>query len=132
MRKICDFYNRFKIKTKIIVLYLTVLFLSFLMTFSIISVVNEGYTEREIGDAGIQTVSALKGNLSFIFENVTQFANLIYFDENMQDSLKNIKSNEIDLQIQRRITKSRANMLLSGDYISSVFIFDQYSNYYNS
>lgn len=102
------------------------------MTFSIISVVNEGYTEREIGDAGIQTVSALKGNLAFIFENVTQFANLIYFDENMQDSLKNIKSNEIDLKIQRRITKSLANMLLSGDYISSVFIFDQYSNYYNS
>lgn len=102
------------------------------MTFSIISVVNEGYTEHEIGDAGIQTVSALKGNLSFIFENVTQFANLIYFDENMQDSLKNINSNEIDLKIQRRITKSLANMLLSGDYISSVFIFDKYSNYYNS
>lgn len=132
MRRIKDVLNQLKIKTKIILLYLTVLLLSFLVTFTVISRVNEAYIKREIGNAGIQTVSALKGNLAFIFENVTQFANLIYFDDNMQDSLNNIKSKNIDPVIQRRITKSLVNMLLSGEYISSVFIFDKYHNFYNS
>lgn len=132
MKRIKDVLHQFKIKTKIILLYLTVLFLSFLVTFTVISQVNEAYIKREIGNAGIQTVSALKGNLSFIFENVTQFSNLIYFDDTMQDSLNNIKSKNIDPVIQRRITKSLVNMLLSGEYISSVFIFDKYHNFYNS
>ncbi|WP_180272622.1 sensor histidine kinase [Konateibacter massiliensis] len=132
MKGIRKFFGRFKIKTKIILLYLTVLLLSFLMTFTIISKVNEAYTKREVGNAGIQTVNALKGNLTLVFENVTQFSNLIYFDDNVQDSLKNVKSKNIDPTIQRRITKSLVNMLLSGDYISSVFIFDKYNNYYNT
>ncbi|WP_181899227.1 cache domain-containing sensor histidine kinase [Lachnotalea glycerini] len=132
MKKIREFLNRLKIKTKIMVLYLTILLISFLMTFTIISQVNEAYIRREIGAAGVQTVNALKGNLGFIFENVTQFSNLIYFDETMQDSLNNVKSKNIDPLIQRRITKSLVNMLLSGDYISSVFIFDQFNNCYNS
>lgn len=132
MRRIKALLEQFKIKTKIILLYLTVLLLSFLVTFTVISHVNEAYIKREIGNAGIQTVSALKGNLAFIFENVTQFSNLIYFDDNMQDSLNNIKSKNINPVIQRRITKSLANMLLSGEYISSVFIFDKYHNFYNT
>lgn len=132
MKGIKGFFSQFKIKTKIILLYLTVLLLSFLVTFTIISRVNDAYIKREIGNAGVQTVSALKGNLAFIFENVTQFSNLIYFDENIQDSLNNIKSKNINPVIQRRITKSLVNMLLSGDYISSVFVFDKYHNHYNS
>lgn len=132
MEEIRSFFGRFKIKTKIILLYLTVLLLSFLITFTVIYKVNEAYTKREVGNTGIQTVNALKGNLSLVFENVTQFSNLIYFDDNVQASLKNIKSKNIDPAIQRRITKSLVNMLLSGDYISSVFIFDKYHNYYNT
>ncbi|HHV12813.1 MAG TPA: histidine kinase [Clostridiales bacterium] len=132
MKGIRKFFGRFKIRTKIILLYLTVLLLSFLMTFTIISKVNEAYTKREVGNTGIQTLNALKGNLTLVFENVTQFSNLIYFDDNVQASLKNIKSKNINPTIQRRITKSLINMLLSGDYISSVFIFDKYNNYYNT
>lgn len=123
---------RLKIKTRIIIIYITLLIVTFLATFSMISVINQWYTKKEIGDAGVQTVNALTGNLSFIFDNVTQFSNLIYFDDTIQNSLNRINSSHIDPSIQRDIKKSLVNMILSGDYISGVFIFDQYFNYYNS
>ena len=132
MNKLTSIFQHSKIKTKIIVLYIKVLLLSFLLTFTIISVVNQKYTEREIGDAGVQTINALSGNLSFIFDNVTQFSNLIYFDKDIQSSLKKIKSKSINPIIQKSITKSLVNMILSGDYLSGVYIFDKFNNVYSS
>ncbi|ADL04210.1 hypothetical protein [Lacrimispora saccharolytica] len=62
-------WSNMRIKTKILITYLTILLLSFVITFSVISVINSSYTKNEIFNAGTQTVSALKGNLSLIFDN---------------------------------------------------------------
>ena len=124
--------KKWKIKTKIIFLYITILLLSFLLTFGIISKVNQKYMETEIGEFGVQTVNVLTGNLSFIFDNVTQFSDFIYFDDNIQASLNKVETKDIDPAIQNTIKKSLINIILSGDYISSVFIFDQYYNNYSS
>ncbi|WP_312652817.1 histidine kinase [Proteiniclasticum sp.] len=132
MAKLTDLYKGLKIKTKIILIYISVLIFSLVLSFSVISYINREYTEREVGELGIQTVSALKGNLSIIFENVTQFSDLIYFDEDIQSSLKNIHSMYMDPFIHKNITKSLVNMILSGDYLSGVFIFDKYHNPYSS
>lgn len=121
-----------KIKTRIIGIYITVLVLSFLLTFGTLSVINQGFREKEIGNAGVQTVSALAGNLSFIFANVTQFSDLIYFDDNVQNALNRVETQNIDADIHRTITKSLVNMILSGDYISSAFVFDKFYNPYSS
>lgn len=124
--------KKWKIKTRIIFLYITILLLSFLLTFGIISKVNQKYMETEIGEFGVQTVNVLTGNLSFIFDNVTQFSDFIYFDDNIQASLNKVETKDIDPAIQNTIKKSLINIILSGDYISSVFIFDQYYNNYSS
>lgn len=93
---------------------------------------SERQIEQEVGEAAMQTVSALKGNLDFIFENVNQFSDLIYFDKDVQSALSKINSSNINPHVQQTMQKSMVNMLLSGDYISGVFIFDTYNNYYNS
>ena len=54
------------------------------MTFSMIWAVNNKYTKEEIGKAGVQTVSALQGNLALVFENVTQLSTYLYFDDIVQ------------------------------------------------
>lgn len=126
------YFKGIRIKTRITINYITILILSIGLTFGIISVLNKHYTEKEIGNAGVQTVNALAGNLSLIFDNVTQFSDLIYFDDHVQDSLADVESASIDPVIQRTIKKSLINMILSGDYISNVFIFDKFLNYYNS
>lgn len=121
-----------KIRTKIILIYISVFIFSLILTVGIFNLINERNMEKEVGSVAVQTVNALSGNLDFIFENVTQFSNLIYFDENIQKSLKESDSANISPAVQRSIQKSIINMLLSGDYISSVFIFDNYNNYYYS
>lgn len=125
-------FHNMKIRNRIILLNLLVLALSFCITFSAISIWNEKYTEEEVGNAGVQTVKALQGNLNLILDNVKQFSNLIYFDNNVQQSLRQINSSNIDPVLQQTIQKSLVNMILSGDYISTANIFDIYYNDYNS
>lgn len=132
MKKIIKYWKKSKIRTQIIFTYILILLLSFVMTFSMIWAVNNKYTKEEIGKAGVQTVSALQGNLALVFENVTQLSTYLYFDDIVQDSLRQINSANIDLNYQKNITKSLFNMILSGDYVSGVYIFDQYNNCYSS
>lgn len=132
VNKLLKKWKNAKIRTQIILTYIAVLLLSFIMTFTLISAVNGRYTKIEVGKAGVQTVNALQGNLALIFDNVTQFSTQIYFDDIVQDSLRQINSENINLNYQKNITKSLFNMILSGEYISGVYIFDKYNNCYNS
>lgn len=132
MNNIIKHWKKAKIRTQIILTYVLILLISFVMTFSMIRAVNDRYTREEIGKAGVQTVSVLQGNLALLFENVKQLSTYIYFDDIVQDSLRQINSANIDLNYQKNITRSLFNMILSGDYVSGVYIFDQYNNYYSS
>lgn len=121
-----------KIRTKIILIYISIVIVSLVLSFGVFGIINERFVEKEVGEVAMQTIGALKGNLGFIFENVTQFSNLIYFDKNVQYSLGNVNTAQIDPRIHQTIKKSLINMLLSGNYMDSVFIFDQYLNSYSS
>ena len=112
MKKIIKYWKKSKIRTQIIFTYILILLLSFVMTFSMIWAVNNKYTKEEIGKAGVQTVSALQGNLALVFENVTQLSTYLYFDDIVQDSLRQINSANIDLNYQKNITKSLFNRRL--------------------
>ena len=131
MKKITKYWKKLKIRTQIILVYILILILSFALTFTFVSMVNNKYTKMEVGKAGEQTVSAVQGNLSLVFENVIQLSTYIYFDDIVQGSLKKINSKNIEIEYQKNITKSLFNMILSGDYISGVYIFDKYDNCYN-
>ena len=85
MKKITKYWKKLKIRTQIILVYILILILSFALTFTFVSVVNNKYTKMEVGKAGVQTVSAVQGNLSLVFENVIQLSTYIYFDDIVQD-----------------------------------------------
>lgn len=132
MRSIKTYWNKVSLRKKFGFIYISVLFASLYLTLAILFKLNAIYMQNEINEAGYQTVSALKGNLSFIFENVTQFSNSIYFDNDIQSELKKVNRKAIDPAKQKKITKSLVNMILSGDYISGVYIIDRYNNVYSS
>ncbi|MDD2971258.1 MAG: histidine kinase [Lachnospiraceae bacterium] len=132
MNKVKKIICNMKIRTKIIVIYISILILSILLSYGVFAIINQRYTEQEVGTVAMQTASALKGNMDFIFENVSQFSDLIYFDKNVQDSLGRVNDRNIDPVIQQTIRKSLVNMLLSGDYMENVFIFDKYYNSYSA
>ena len=114
-------FHLLKIRTQILLLYFSVFVLSLMLSVGIFSYISEKKSEVEIAEAAMQTVGALKVNLVNIFENVNQFSNMIYFDPNIQQSLRNSNTADIDPQIQQDMQKSIINMLLSNQYISSVF-----------
>ncbi|BBF45019.1 two-component sensor histidine kinase [Lachnospiraceae bacterium KM106-2] len=132
MRCVKEKLKNSEIRTKILFLYVTALILTLCVAIGIFSFIYEHNTKIEVGEAGVQTMNALNGNLEVIFDNVTQFSNLIYFDKDIQTSLSKLQKNEMDASVLHNIQKSLSNMILSGKYISSVFIFDQYNNYYRS
>ena len=120
VNKLLKKWKNAKIRTQIILTYIAVLLLSFIMTFTLISAVNGRYTKIEVGKAGVQTVNALQGNLALIFDNVTQFSTQIYFDDIVQDSLRQINSENINLNYQKNITKSWLNSDKELIYLSTV------------
>lgn len=125
-------YRNMKIQTKIMLIYVLVLCFSIAVSAVTFNVLNTRYVEEQIGEVSAQTVDALKGNLSIMFESVEQFSNLLYFDKDVQDALDSTESIAIDPTINNTIQKSLVNMLLSANYIESVFIFDRYYNSYSS
>lgn len=132
MGKINAIWKNLRIRSKIIIAYLSLLVVSFLVTLSAVFGINQAYMQKEIGHIGAQTVHALGGNLSLIFENVTKFSDFIYFDKEVQDSLRHVQQTSIRPDIYRTITDSLINIILSGDYISGVYIRDSYGNFYSS
>ncbi len=125
-------FQGIKIKTKIIVIYFTLFVLSFIIGFSTIYVIYKENTEKEVGEAGLQTINALKGNLDLIFNNVTQFSNMIYFDSDIQRKLSSIQEKDINAATLLTIQNSLSNMILSGEYIFSVVVIDAYDSCYKS
>jgi two-component system sensor histidine kinase YesM len=130
--RVVTFWGNMKIRTKIMLMYVLILCFSMGISALVFKVINDDYVEGQIGEATVQTVDALKGNLSIIFENVEQFSNMIYFDDNVQTALASTDSLAIDPTINQTVQKSLVNMLLSANYIESVYVFDRYFNSYSS
>lgn len=125
-------FGNMKIRTKIMLMYALILCLSLTISVTTITLMNRNYMEQQIGEATVQTVDALRENLSIMFENVEQFSNMIYFDKDVQKVLASTESIAIDPAINQTIQKSLVNMLLSANYIESVFVFDRFFNNYSS
>jgi two-component system sensor histidine kinase YesM len=88
--------------------------------------------QAEIEKGTDQTLAAMDKSLKSIFTQIQSLSDLIFFDPNMQQSLNAIDTKEINFKKQASITKSITNMLLSEEYISSVYLFDRSNNYYQS
>lgn len=122
-------FSNIKIRTQIILIYVSIVLLSFLVTSVFFVSQNQKFVKNQLGGVAMQTMQALNENLNLIFENVMQFSTLIYFDSTIQKGLKEAAENLGSYDASKDIHKSLINMLLSGNYISSVEIFDQNSNH---
>lgn len=122
-------FTNIKIKTQIILIYTSIVLISFFVSSIFFVSQNQKFVRGQLGGVAMQTMQALNENLNLIFENVMQFSNMIYFDSTMQKKLKEAEVSDISYDTSKEIHKSLINMLLSGDYISSVQIFDLRGNH---
>jgi two-component system sensor histidine kinase YesM len=124
-------FYRWKIESKINIFYVIVLLFSFLISYFLYSALTAREIEDKMSITANQTLQALDKNLEFILGDVAQFSNLIFFDKTVQSTLRSINSEGIDPEIQTVLNKYLVNMLLSGDFISSVYLYDNYNNQYS-
>ncbi|MGN0427744.1 MAG: sensor histidine kinase [Agathobacter sp.] len=132
MDRVKKVWKNVRIKTKIVIIYLFTLLISVSITYAILYHLNSVYIEKEVGVIGTQTLEALGGNLKLIFENVTQFSDYVYFDDDIQEALKGDGSAIVTADNNRKITRSLSNTIVAGDYISGVYVFDRHLNCYRS
>ncbi|MBC8062011.1 MAG: histidine kinase [Clostridiaceae bacterium] len=128
------FYTRFlklNIKSKINIFYIVVLIMSISTSYFFYSAYNNREMEYKLSTTATQTLNALDKNLEFILEDVSQFSNLLFSDKNVQDALKSSNPEGLDFDVSNNLTKYIVNMLLSADYIASVYLFDNYDNLYS-
>lgn len=130
VRKAKDLFMKSNLKTKINLYYLLALAFSFFISYGIYNMVNERIVEKQVSVSAGQTLHAVDKNLDFMLDEVITFSNLIFFDREVQNALRSVKSEGTDPDRLQLFNKYLVNMLLSGDYIASVYLYDNYSNRY--
>lgn len=128
--KLVNKYQRLKISAKIVLYYTLVLSISLLISYLLYNTLISEKVDDEISSTSMQTLQAIDKNLEFMLNNVEQLSNLVFYDRSIQDALRNVEADGIDPQIQWVLNKYLANIVLSGDIVSSAYVFDNYSNRY--
>ncbi len=123
-------YRRLKISAKIVIYYAMVLSISLLISYLLYNTLISSKVDDEISSTSMQTLEAIDKNLEFILNNVEQLSNLVFYDKSIQEALRNVEPYGIDPQVQWVLNKYLANIVLSGDIVSSAYVFDNYSNRY--
>ncbi len=129
-QKLVDKYFKLDIRAKINTIYLVIFVLSLSFSYFLYNTLTVKVVENEISSNSMQTLHAIDKNVEFILEDVEHFSNLIFFDRTVQEALRSISSDNVDVDVQLVFNKYLSSMITSGNYISSVYLFDNYSNRY--
>jgi two-component system sensor histidine kinase YesM len=125
------FYNM-RLRTKFLLILLALALIAMTAAGLVTSWINYRYINEEIEKSGRQVTETVDGNISLILDNVTKIADIIYFDKDVQNSLKDVASYSENPDINKSITDSLVNMVLSSDYISGAYILDRDGHFYRS
>lgn len=120
------------IKTKVGIYYIFILFVSLLFISVAYNQINASIIKRKSATSAQQTLEALDQNLNFVLKNISQCSDYIYFEDSVQSALKQSKGSGMDPSTQSVINKALVHIILSNNYISSVYLFDNYNNEYST
>lgn len=120
-----------KIRHKIIIIFLGLLILTTIFTLGISWHGSQKDAERQMREMSDQTLNALDNSLQLIVKQVEQGSYTIFWNPVVQDILSQIGGREPDPATRSTVEESLINMMLSGDYISSIILYDKYGNSYD-
>lgn len=120
-----------KIRHKIIIIFLSLLILTTIFTLVITWQGSRKDAERQMREMSDQTLNALDNSLHLIVNQVQQGSYTIFWNPAVQDILAGIGEDEPDPATRSVVEESLINMMLSGDYISSIILYDGYGNSYD-
>lgn len=119
------------LKVKISIYYITILCISIAIVLAAYSRINSSTIEKKTSASVQQTLAALDQNINNFTQNVSQCSDYMYFDDSIQEGLRKSHDTGIDPSRQSAINKKLMDMILLSNYISSIYLFDNYNNVYS-
>jgi two-component system sensor histidine kinase YesM len=118
-----------KIGTKIILFYFLILVFSLVTSVVLYQRISSGILSRKVSDVSLQNLHLIDANINSLITRVSNYSIAILADENtIQRSLRQAKLRDLTLQLT--INRYLMGMLEFTPDISSIYIFDNYSQRY--
>lgn len=120
-----------KIRHKIIFVFLSLMILTTCITLMLTWYEYQKNVKKQVSDFSNQTLHALDNSLQLIVEHVEQESYTLFWNPAIQEILFNIGNSSPTPQDRATVEGSLINMMLSGEYISSVILYDEDGNSYD-
>lgn len=88
--------------------------------------------KKEVRNLGLQNLNALENYLDIIFENVTQFSNLVFVDDEIQNVMRAHRNKNYAPLEKVKVQNRLSTMLLSADYIHTAILIEENGTIYKS
>lgn len=126
-----NIWKKMKIKTKLWGLFVTCIIISSLVSICVVVYSNRKTMLSQIGEMTTQTLLALDNNMELIIEHVNQDTYAVFWSTMFQDVLEEISNGNLTVETRAGLQDCLVNIMLAGDYISSIIFYDNLGNIYS-
>lgn len=120
--------KRMKIKTKIWVLFLACILMSFVISIGTVVYSSQKSNLKHIGEMTTQTLHAIDSNLELMIDHVNQDTYAVFWSKMFQDTLEEVSKGNLTVKTRTELQDCLTNIMLVGDYISSIVFYDNIGN----
>lgn len=120
--------KRMKIKTKIWVLFLACILMSSVISIGTVVYSSQKSNLKHIGEMTTQTLHAIDSNLELMIDHVNQDTYAVFWSKMFQDTLEEVSKGNLTVKTRTELQDCLTNIMLAGDYISSIVFYDNIRN----
>ena len=120
--------KRMKIKTKIWVLFLACILMSSVISIGTVVYSSQKSNLKHIGEMTTQTLHAIDSNLELMIDHVHQDTYAVFWSKMFQDTLEEVSKGNLTVKTRTELQDCLTNIMLAGDYISSIVFYDNIGN----
>ena len=120
--------KRMKIKTKIWVLFLSCILMSSVISIGTVIYSSQKSNLKHIGEMTTQTLHAIDSNLELMIDHVNQDTYAVFWSKMFQDTLEEVSKGNLTVKTRTELQDCLTNIMLAGDYISSIVFYDNIGN----
>lgn len=120
--------KRMKIKTKIWVLFLACILMSSVISIGTVVYSSQKSNLKHIGEMTTQTLHAIDSNLELMIDHVNQDTYAVFWSKMFQDTLQEVSKGNLTVKTRTELQDCLTNIMLAGDYISSIVFYDNIGN----
>ena len=120
--------KRMKIKTKIWVLFLACILMSSVISIGTVIYSSQKSNLKHIGEMTTQTLHAIDSNLELMIDHVNQDTYAVFWSKMFQDTLEEVSKGNLTVKTRTELQDCLTNIMLAGDYISSIVFYDNIGN----